>query len=57
MTGSPITPILSADGSKVAFVSAATNLVSGDTNDWADVFVKDLNTGVITRATNAEGND
>ena len=57
VTGSPITPILSADGSKVAFVSAATNLVNGDTNDWADVFVKDLNTGVITRATNAEGND
>ena len=43
-------PSISADGTKVAFVSSATNLVVGDTNDRADVFVRDLNTGVTTRA-------
>ena len=40
---------LSADGSKVLFVSSASNLVAGDTNGKQDVFVKDLNTGVTTR--------
>ncbi|MFI9834853.1 TolB family protein [Streptomyces sp. NPDC051913] len=47
---------LSADGRRVAFVSAATNLVPGDTNGVADVFVKDLRTGAIQRvATAADG--
>jgi len=32
-------PAIDADGSAVAFVSAATNLVAGDTNGAADVFV------------------
>jgi Tol biopolymer transport system component len=32
---------ISADGRRVAFVSLATNLVPGDTNGWADVFVRD----------------
>jgi Tol biopolymer transport system component len=32
-------PVVSADGSVVAFGSAATNLVSGDTNAATDVFV------------------
>ncbi|MFD7473985.1 TolB family protein [Streptomyces sp. NPDC059837] len=40
---------LSGDGRRVAFVSAATNLVPGDTNGLADVFVKDLRTGAIER--------
>ncbi len=40
---------ISADGNRIAFVSAATNLVSGDTNDIADAFVKDLSTGTVTR--------
>ncbi|MFE2522535.1 TolB family protein [Streptomyces mirabilis] len=40
---------LSADGRRVAFVSAATNLVPGDTNGLADVFVKDLRTGTVER--------
>jgi Tol biopolymer transport system component len=34
-----IGPSISADGRYVAFVSAATNLVPGDTNGLADVFV------------------
>ncbi len=34
-------PAISADGRYVAFESVATNLVSGDTNGYADVFVRD----------------
>jgi Tol biopolymer transport system component len=40
---------LSADGRRVAFVSGAANLVPGDTNGVADVFIKDLETGVVER--------
>lgn len=39
---------ISADGRYVAFASDASNLVSGDTNNITDVFVKDRQTGVIT---------
>ena len=39
--GSVMTP----DGRYVAFVSAATNLVAADTNNMADVFVRDLQAG------------
>ena len=40
---------ISADGTKVAFSSRATNLVSGDANaDTSDVFVRDLATGTTT---------
>jgi Tol biopolymer transport system component len=41
---------LSADGRYVAFYSWATNLVSGDTNGMPDIFVRDLQTGTLTRA-------
>ena len=44
---------LSADGTRVAFLSDADNLVPGDTNNTQDVFVKDLTTGAITRANTA----
>jgi hypothetical protein len=40
---------ISADGRYVTFSSAATNLVSGDTNVAADVFVRDRQTGATTR--------
>jgi Tol biopolymer transport system component len=50
------TPVFSPDGTKVAFESAASNLVAGDTNNQGDVFVKDLVTGVVTRVSvNAAG--
>ena len=39
----------SPDGTRVAFASAATNLVPGDTNNTTDVFVKNLTTGAIQR--------
>jgi len=42
-------PSVSADGRFVAFYSEATNLVSGDTNSTADVFVRDLETGTTER--------
>ena len=40
---------ISADGTKVAFISWASNLVAGDTNGREDVFVHDLSTGTTTR--------
>lgn len=46
---------LSADGRYIAFVSAASNLVPGDTNDASDVFVKDRVTGVTERVSVANG--
>jgi Tol biopolymer transport system component len=42
-------PSLSADGRYVSFVSWASNLVSGDTNGYNDVFVKDMVTKKIKR--------
>jgi archaellum component FlaF (FlaF/FlaG flagellin family) len=35
-------PVISGDGRSVAFFSASSNLVSGDTNSATDVFVHDL---------------
>jgi Tol biopolymer transport system component len=46
-------PALSADGRYVSFNSSADNLVPGDTNGATDVFVKDLQTGGIVRASTA----
>ncbi len=40
---------ISADGRYVAFISLASNLVSGDTNGYEDVFVHDRQTGTTTR--------
>lgn len=40
---------LSGDGLTVAFVSAATNLVPGDTNGEPDVFVRDVVAGTTVR--------
>lgn len=51
--------ILSADGSLVAFESAASNLVAGDTNGVRDVFVHDLGNGstvLLSRTAAAQGN-
>jgi Tol biopolymer transport system component len=42
-------PSISADGRFIAFSSAATNLVPGDTNAWGDVFVRDRRNGTTTR--------
>jgi Tol biopolymer transport system component/carbonic anhydrase/acetyltransferase-like protein (isoleucine patch superfamily) len=45
----------SADNQFVAFRSDATNLVAGDTNGKSDVFVKNLSTGAIVRASAQSG--
>ncbi|MEG4816101.1 calcium-binding protein [Microcoleus sp. K5-D4] len=45
-----ISTSISADGRFVAFSSDATNLVPGDTNSSTDIFVRDLLTNTITRA-------
>ncbi|MHB9054157.1 MAG: TolB family protein, partial [Thermoleophilia bacterium] len=47
--GASYTPAISAGGRYVAFHSNATNLVAGDSNAAADVFVKDTQTGAISR--------
>ena len=44
-----LSPAISADGRYVAFISAASNLVSGDTNGVGDVFVHDRVTGMTER--------
>lgn len=54
-------PSIAADGRTVAFWSAASNLVPGDTAIGADVFVRDGQTGLIERVSvgpaGVEGND
>ena len=48
-------PVVSDDGRYVSFQSIADNLVSGDTNDVSDVFVRDLQKRRTIRA--SVGND
>jgi Tol biopolymer transport system component len=48
-TGASTQPSLSGDGRFVAFQSAASNLVTGDTNGAIDVFVREIASGVISR--------
>ena len=43
-------PSISSDGTSVAFESDATNLVPADTNGRTDAFVRDLEAGTTTRA-------
>ncbi len=47
--GDSFFPTISADGNLVAFGSVASNLVAGDTNGVADVFVHDRQTGTTSR--------
>jgi Tol biopolymer transport system component len=42
-------PAVSSDGRYVAFESGATDLILGDTNNAADIYVKDTQTGSIER--------
>jgi hypothetical protein len=56
-----VRPSISANDRYVAFTSWASNLVAGDTNTEADVFVRDLQTGMTTResvdSSGVEGNN
>lgn len=44
-----VAPSISADGRFVAFESGATNLVTGDTNNVRDIFLRDRQTNQTTR--------
>jgi len=46
---------LSGNGRRVAFVSEASNLVGGDRNGVADIFVRDLDTGTTRRVSVGPG--
>ena len=48
-------PAISANGRYVAFQSFATNLVHGDTNGRADIFVRDLRTGATRLVSRPNG--
>lgn len=52
------TPVFSPDGTRVLFVSQASNLGPVDTNGADDVYVRDLVTGTVTLVSaNSEGTD
>ena len=59
--GISVAPSISSDGRFVTFQSAASNLVSGDTNSSTDVFVHDQQTGTTERvsvgSSGTQGND
>lgn len=48
--GTSIEPSISSDGRFVTYMSNASNLVAGDTNNFRDVFVYDRVSGETTRA-------
>jgi Tol biopolymer transport system component len=48
-------PSISSDGRYVAFASDATNFVSGDTNGFTDIFVRDRQSGTTDRVSVATG--
>jgi Tol biopolymer transport system component len=45
-----VKPSISADGRYVAFESSATDLVPGDTNQYYDIYVRDVVAGTTVRA-------
>ena len=54
-TGASSEPAVSGDGRFVAFVSSAADLVAGDSNGLADVFVRDRVAGTTTRVSVTAG--
>jgi hypothetical protein len=48
---------VSSDGNRVLFTSDAPNIVSGDTNDTSDVFLRDVATESTTRVSLRDGGD
>lgn len=50
-------PVLDGDGSHVAFTSHADNLVAGDRNEAADVFVLVPGTGLVRASVSSEGDE
>jgi subtilisin family serine protease len=52
--GASSSPVISGDGKTVSFVSTASNLVPGDTNGLADLFVVDLESETIQLVSKAQ---
>jgi uncharacterized repeat protein (TIGR01451 family) len=55
-TGDSTRPGISGDGALVVFRSLAANLVTGDTNALADIFLRDLRTGTTSRVGSPQPN-
>lgn len=55
LTADSNNPSMSSDGTKITFVTAATTVVTGDTNALADVFVRDTGANTTTRANTQAG--
>lgn len=53
--GASTDPAISGDGLHVAFASLANNLVTGDDNNYRDIFVRDLGDGTTSRESLASG--
>ena len=49
--------VVSDDGSVIAYRSNATNLVETDTNEWSDIFLRDLTAGTTERISLTPGGD
>ena len=52
-----LNPTLSADGNTIAYHSYASNLVSGDTSGYSDVFAYDVATGTTSRISIAKNGE
>lgn len=50
-----LTPVISADGHRLAFTSYASNLTPGDVNAQADIFTYDTDLDLVARITNGNG--
>ena len=50
-------PVISADGRSIAFASRASNLAARDRNKSFDVFLFDVDTGVVTLVSRSTGGD
>lgn len=55
--GASTSPVISADGRWIVFVSQADNLVNNDTNGYPDIFVHDRLVGETTRVSIASDGD
>lgn len=51
-----VAPSISGNGKFVAFATTATNMVADDTNKLQDVFVIEIDSGKIVRASTGDGN-
>lgn len=54
-TSRVVAPVISGNGRFVAYATTSTNVVAGDTNGLQDVFVVDVDSGAVVRASTATG--